>query len=78
MMKRRVPKKNISSRIADIISPRRKHETAKERELASDTWIDEKTATEFLGGNNENRGVKTKENLVLSKGKSAVKKILLG
>lgn len=76
-MKRIVPKKNISSRIADIINPGRGTEAAKEPELASDSWIDEKTATEFLGGNGEKPDAKTKENLVLSKGKSTVKKILL-
>ncbi|MDO8664504.1 MAG: DUF4012 domain-containing protein [Candidatus Liptonbacteria bacterium] len=84
-MKRKVPKKNISSRIADIISPARKHEAAKGPELASDTWIDEKTATEFLGSNDKKPGEKQKNNFVLSwfdiahhkKGKSAVKNFLL-
>ncbi|OGZ00791.1 MAG: hypothetical protein A3B13_00405 [Candidatus Liptonbacteria bacterium RIFCSPLOWO2_01_FULL_45_15] len=77
-MKQRVPKKNISSRIADIISPRRKHEAAKERELASDSWIDKKTATEFLGSSEQKIDGKPKDNFILSKGKSTVKKILLG
>ncbi len=76
-MKQRVPKKNISSRIADIVSPRRRLEAAKEPELASDTWIDEKTATEFLESNNERPDIKLSKNGV-KKGKSAVKKILLG
>ncbi len=76
-MKRKVSKKNVSSRIADIVSPGKKPEAAKEPELASDSWIDEKTTTEFLGGNDEKSGERQKNNFVLSKGKSAVKKFLL-
>ncbi len=74
-MKRKVPKKNISSRIADIISPARKHEKAKEPELASDSWVSEKTKEEFLEINDGPSGIRA-GNRVIKKGKSVVKKIL--
>ena len=76
-MKRKVPKKNISDRIADILRPDNRRASLKKPELASDSQIDNEATSEFLGNEEESPGVDRKNIFALRGEKFRTKKFLL-